>query len=363
LKYIAEYRNPVLVSKLADKIWALVSQNWSIMEICGGQTHAIMKYNISELLPPQITLIHGPGCPVCVTPLEMIDKALFVADMDDVILASFGDMVRVPGSKSDLLKARAEGADVRIVYSPLDAVKIAIDNPSKKVVFFAIGFETTAPANALSVLQAAGLGISNYSLLCAHVLVPPALETILSSGNACIDGLLAPGHVCLITGYDGYIPIARKYGIPIAVTGFEPVDILKGIYEVVKQLESGEHIVRNCYERTATQTGNSHARKNMYEVFEVCDRQWRGIGLIPDSGLKVRDEFALYDAEKVFDLGIIQTSEPEECIAGLVLQGRAKPSDCPVFGTVCNPEHPLGAPMVSSEGACSAYFRYHSNQF
>jgi len=361
LKYLEEYRNPELVKKLAGKISATVTRKWNIMEICGGQTHAIMKYNLPELLPSEISLIHGPGCPVCVTPLEMIDKALALAAMNEVILVSFGDMARVPGSSSDLLKAKAEGADVRIVYSPLEALKIARDNPGKKVVFFAIGFETTAPANALSVIKASEQNLDNYFILCAHVLVPPALEAILSSGAAKIHGLLAPGHVCTITGYDQYTPFAQKYGLPVAVTGFEPVDIMKGICETVRQLESGLHNVENCYERTVRRKGNPNAIATMNEVFEVCDRQWRGIGLIPYSGLSVRSSYARFDAEKQFDLGSIQTREAEACIAGLVLQGIARPSDCPAFGKSCNPEHPLGAPMVSSEGACSAYFRYQTS--
>jgi len=360
LKYLEEYRNPELVKKLAGRISATVTRRWNIMEICGGQTHSIMKYNLTELLPSEISLIHGPGCPVCVTPLEMIDKALALAEKEDVILVSFGDMARVPGSSSDLLKAKAEGADVRIVYSPLDALKTARDNKEKKVVFFAIGFETTAPANALSVIKASEQNLGNYFILCSHVLVPPALEAILSSGTAKINGLLAPGHVCAITGYDQYIPFAQKYRLPVAVTGFEPVDILKGIYETVYQLEKGVHTVKNCYERTVKREGNPNAIATMNQVFEVCDRQWRGIGLIPSGGLSVRAEFARFDAERQFDLTGIQTREAEACIAGSVLQGISRPPECPAFGRSCTPEHPLGAPMVSSEGACSAYFRYQT---
>lgn len=361
MKYLEEYRDPVLVKKLAAKISATVTRRWNIMEICGGQTHSIMKYNLPELLPPEISLIHGPGCPVCVTPLEMINKALALASMEEVILVTFGDMARVPGSSSDLLRARAEGADVRIVYSPLDALKIARNNLDRKVVFFAIGFETTAPANALSVIKASEQNLDNYFVLCAHVLVPPALEAILSSGNTQINGLLAPGHVCAITGYDQYSVFAQKYGLPVAVTGFEPVDIMKGIYETVRQLELGLHTVENCYERSVKREGNPEAAATMYEVFEVCDRQWRGIGLIPSSGLSVRSRYSNFDAEKHFDLTGIQTREAEVCIAGSVLQGIARPSDCSAFGKSCTPEHPLGAPMVSSEGACSAYFRYQKS--
>jgi len=300
LKHVEEYRNPELVKKLAGKISATVTREWKIMEICGGQTHAIMKYNLPELLPSNITLIHGPGCPVCVTPLEMIDKAIALAAMDNVILATFGDMARVPGSTSDLLKARAEGADIRIVYSPLDALQIARRNRDKKVVFFAIGFETTAPANALSVIKASEQKIDNYSILCAQVLVPPALEAILSTGNAQIDGLLAPGHVCTITGFGDYDLLAQKYRIPVAVTGFEPVDIMKGIYETVRQLESGLHTVENCYERSVTKGGNLNAMAAVNEVFEVRDMQWRGIGLIPSGGLSIREKYAGFDAEKLF---------------------------------------------------------------
>ena len=332
------------------------------MEICGGQTHAILKYNLPEILPSFINLIHGPGCPVCVTPLGMIDKALALAATDGVILATFGDMARVPGSKSDLLRARAEGADVRVVYSPLDALQTAIDNPKKKVVFFAIGFETTAPANALSVIKASELNIGNYSILCAHVLVPPAVTALLSTGNSRIDALLAPGHVCAVTGYEQYLPFSQKFGIPVAVTGFEPVDLMKGILEVVCQLEEKRHEVVNCYERTVRREGNLKALSSMYEVFEVCDRKWRGIGLLPGSGLSVRDKYTRFDAEKIFDLTAIDADEPSICIAGQVLQGIARPSECRAFGDLCTPEHPLGAPMVSSEGACSAYFRYQNQK-
>jgi len=358
LKYIDEYRDPDLVRKLAVKIAGSIKRKWSIMEICGGQTHAIMKYNLPELLPPEITLIHGPGCPVCVTPLEKIDKALVLASSEGTILASFGDMMRVPGSSSDLLKAKAEGADVRIVYSPLDALKIAISNPDRNVVFFAIGFETTAPANALALIQAARLELTNFFLLSSHVLVPPAIHTILSSDDTLIDGLLAPGHVCTVTGYGDYIDLANKFNLPISVTGFEPIDILHGILTTVQMLESGLHEVKNCYSRSVNSKGNLHALKAMYDAFEVCDRQWRGIGLIPGSGLAIRDKYSAFDAEKHFPINNMISKEPEICIAGEVLRGISRPSDCPAFGISCTPEHPLGAPMVSSEGACAAYYHY-----
>lgn len=358
MKYIDEYRNPDIVRKLVAKINGSVTRQWSIMEICGGQTHAIMKYNLTELLPQEITLVHGPGCPVCVTPLEKIDKALAIASTEGTILASFGDMMRVPGSSSDLLKAKAEGADIRIVYSPLDALKIATTNPDRKVVFFAIGFETTAPANALALIQAARMELSNFFLLSSHVLVPPAIRVILSSEDTFIDGLLAPGHVCTVTGYNDYIDLANEFSLPVAVTGFEPVDILSGILTTVEMLESGRNEVENCYARSVNREGNPHALVTMYEALEVCDRQWRGIGLIPGSGLSIREKYSAFDAEKHFTLNNIISEEPEICIAGAVLRGTSCPSDCPAFATSCTPEHPLGAPMVSSEGACAAYYQY-----
>lgn len=332
------------------------------MEICGGQTHSIMKYNITEMLPSQIRLIHGPGCPVCVTPLEKINKALALAMQNEVILTSFGDMMRVPGSSGDLLSAKAAGADVRIVFSPLDAVTLALENPARKVVFFAIGFETTAPANALALLRAAALKLQNFYMLCSHVLVPPAIRALLSSGHALIDGLLAPGHVCTVTGYEEYIDIASEFNIPIVVTGFEPVDILRGIEAVTGMINEGRYEVENRYERSVIREGNQLAMKTMYKTFTVCDRQWRGIGNIPMSGLAIREEYSIFDAERVFDLGNINTTESEICIAGKVLQGLATPNSCEAFGTACTPEMPLGAPMVSSEGACSAYYRYKTSQ-
>lgn len=358
MKYLTEFRDYKSAQALARKINEIIHKQWKIMEICGGQTHSILKYNIDELLPEKITLIHGPGCPVCVTPLEMIDKAIQIASRKDVIFTSFGDMLRVPGSELDLLSVKANGGDVRMVYSPLDAVKIAQANPDKKVVFFAVGFETTAPANAMSVLTAKKLGLKNYSILCSHVLVPPAIEALLSGFNSNINGFLAAGHVCTVMGYEEYIPISEKYSVPIVVTGFEPIDILQGIYMCVNLLEEGKPIVDNQYSRAVKKEGNLEAKQVIKTVFEVTDRKWRGIGLIPRSGFKLRDEFSEFDAEKIFDLGDIIVDEPEVCIAGAVLQGLKTPLECPAFGKECTPENPLGAPMVSTEGACAAYFHY-----
>jgi hydrogenase expression/formation protein HypD len=328
------------------------------MEICGGQTHTIVKSGIDDLLPSSLTLVHGPGCPVCVTPLEIIDKAIAIASHADVLFASFGDMLRVPGSEKDLLAVKAQGGDVRIVYSPLDAVKLAQQNPDKKIVFFAVGFETTAPANAISVWQAAQLGLKNYSILCSHVLVPPAMEAILSSPANRVQGFLAAGHVCTVMGYEEYLPLAEKYHVPIAVTGFEPVDILQGILMTLQQLEEGRSVVENQYSRSVRREGNRPAQELIHKIFQITDRAWRGIGLIPKSGYRVRDEYAAFDAENIFDVAAIQTHESPLCIAGQVMQGLKKPHDCSAFGVQCIPEHPLGAPMVSSEGACAAYYRY-----
>jgi hydrogenase expression/formation protein HypD len=328
------------------------------MEICGGQTHTIVKFGIESLLPKEITLVHGPGCPVCVTPLEIIDKAIAIATQPDVILASFGDMLRVPGSTNDLLAVKADGGDVRMVYSPLDAVAIAQKNPEKRVVFFGVGFETTAPANAMSVWQARQLGLKNFSLLCSHVLVPPAMEAILASPTCRVQGFLAAGHVCSIMGFEEYIPIAARYGIPIVVTGFEPVDILQGIYMTVRQLEEKRKDVENQYARVVRREGNVAAQKLLARVFEVSDRKWRGIGMIPRSGYKLREEFAAFDAERVFGVADVTAPESPLCIAGQVLQGLKKPHECSAFGKNCTPERPLGAPMVSSEGACAAYYHY-----
>lgn len=358
MKYVDEYRNALSVEKLIHEIRATVTRSWTIMEICGGQTHTIVKSGIDDLLPKEITLVHGPGCPVCVTPLEMIDKAIAIASLPDVIFTSFGDMLRVPGSEKDLLSVKAEGGDVRIVYSPLDAVKLAQQHPEKRVVFFAVGFETTAPANAMSVWQAHQQGLKNFSLLCSHVLVPPAMEAILSSSTNRVQGFLAAGHVCTVMGYEEYIPLALKYHVPIAITGFEPVDILQGILMVTKQLQQGRAEVENQYSRSVQREGNHFAQDRIYKVFEITDRSWRGIGTIPKSGYRLRNEFSSYNAERIFNIGAIDTHESPDCIAGQILQGLKKPPECCAFGTTCTPERPLGAPMVSSEGACATYYHY-----
>ena len=358
MKYLDEFRDGKAARKLSAEIKSVVTKPWQIMEICGGQTHSILKYSLEELLPEEITLIHGPGCPVCVTPLELIDKAIAIAQREDVIFTSFGDMLRVPGSKHDLLSIKAKGGNVKMVYSPLDAVKIAENYPDKNVVFFAVGFETTAPANAMSVIEAKRRGIKNYSILCSHVLVPPAIEALLSSKNNNIQGFLAAGHVCTVMGYEEYFPIAEKYNVPIVVTGFEPIDILQGILLTVKQLEAGKIEVQNQYSRVVTKEGNISAQKLLEEVFERTDRKWRGIGNIPSSGFKLKDEYSDYDAEKIFKVENIETEESPLCIAGEVLQGIKKPIECSAFGKECTPERPLGAPMVSTEGACAAYFHY-----
>jgi hydrogenase expression/formation protein HypD len=360
MRYIDEYRDGVLARKYLDLIAKITTREWTIMEICGGQTHTIMKYGIESLLPPAITLLHGPGCPVCVTPVEMIDKAIAIVQQPDVIMTSFGDMLRVPGSKKDLLTVKAEGGSIRIVYSPLDAVKLAQQHPDKKVVFFAVGFETTAPANAMAVWQAKKLGLKNFSILCSHVLVPPAIELLLSLPGTSIQGFLAAGHVCTVMGYEEYIPIAEKYKIPIVVTGFEPVDILQGIYMTVHQLEQRRCEVENQYARAVRREGNPGARKIIGEVFEICDRKWRGIGEIPHSGLKLRPEYIEYDAEILYNIETIETEESPLCIAGKILQGMKKPNECSAFGQQCIPEHPLGAPMVSSEGACAACYHFQT---
>jgi hydrogenase expression/formation protein HypD len=328
------------------------------MEVCGGQTHAIVKFGVDELLPPEINLLHGPGCPVCVTPVELIDKAVEIASQPNVIFTSFGDMLRVPGTGSDLLACKAAGADVRMVYSPLDAFKLAQANPDKQVVFFAVGFETTAPANAMSVYLAKQQGVTNFSLLVSHVLVPPAVEAILSSPRNRVQGFLAAGHVCTVVGYNEYEPLAAKYKVPFVVTGFEPLDILQGIYMTVKQLEEGRAEVENQYARAVQRDGNIPAQKIMREVFAVSDRKWRGIGQIPQSGLGLSAEYAEFDAERRFGVADYTAEESSECISGLILQGEKKPNECPAFGKRCTPEHPLGATMVSTEGACAAYYRY-----
>jgi hydrogenase expression/formation protein HypD len=359
MKYLDEYRNPEIVKKMFDEIHAITTKPWVIMEICGGQTHSIMKNGIDQLLPDKIELVHGPGCPVCVTPLEQIDKALEIASRPDVIFTSFGDMLRVPGSSKDLFMVKSEGADVRIVYSTLDAVKIARENPDKKVVFFAVGFETTAPNNAMAVWQAHREGLKNFSILVSHVLVPPAMEALLSSPQNRVQGYLAAGHVCTIMGWEEYIPIAAKYKVPITVTGFEPMDIVEGILLTVRQLEKGTHEVENQYARLVKREGNLPAQELIGKVFQVSNRKWRGIGEIPMSGLSLRPEFENHDADIVFDLGEIKVDEPPECISGIILQGLKKPHECPAFGKECTPQNPLGATMVSSEGACAAYFSYH----
>ena len=355
------FRDPALAKKLLEKIANIVTQEWRIMEICGGQTHAIMQYGLDQLLPPQIELLHGPGCPVCVTSLELIDKALKIAATPGVIFTSYGDMLRVPGSNGDLFSIRAAGGDVRIVYSPLDAVQIARDNPDREIVFFAIGFETTAPPNIAGVLQARALGLTNFSVLVSQVCVPPAIKALLSAPENRIDAFLAAGHVCTVMGYWEYPPIAEKYNTPIVVTGFEPVDLLHGIWMAVQQLENGTALVENAYSRAVSLEGNQAAQKMINSVYEVCDRQWRGIGMIPQSGWCLCEEYADFDAEKRFSVQDIHTHESEICISGLVLQGLKKPPECPAFGTLCTPEKPLGATMVSSEGACAAYYRYAMN--
>jgi hydrogenase expression/formation protein HypD len=358
MRYVDEFRDGAAARRLSEAIRRATTRPWTIMEICGGQTHTIVKFGLESLLPDEITLVHGPGCPVCVTPVEMIDKALAIASRPDVIFTSFGDMVRVPGSSKDLLAVKAEGGDVRMVYSPLDAVRLAGQNPQKKVVFFAVGFETTAPANAMAVWEARRLGLKNFSILCSHVLVPPAIEAILSSPANLVEGFLAAGHVCTVMGYEEYIPLAEKYNVPIVVTGFEPVDILHGLFMAVKQLEDGRVEVENQYARSVRREGNVKAKDLMARVFETVDRKWRGIGLIPQSGYRLKEMFAEHDAEKVFDVAAVETQESPLCIAGFVLQGLKKPHECSAFGVECTPERPLGAPMVSSEGACAAYYHY-----
>jgi len=358
MRFVDEYRDGEAVQRAAAAIRSVQRRPWALMEICGGQTHSILKFGLDQLLPSQVTLVHGPGCPVCVTPLELIDQAVDIAARPGVIFTSFGDMLRVPGSVKSLLQVKSEGGDVRIVYSPLDAVKIAEENPEREVVFFAVGFETTAPANAMSVWQAREKGLGNFSVLCSHVLVPPAIDAILGAPNCRIDGFLAAGHVCTVEGYEDYEPLAEKYGVPIVVTGFEPVDLMTGILACVTALEKGTHEVENAYRRSVTRKGNVPARQLVRRVFTVCDRAWRGIGVIPNSGLRLSDEFVDFDAARRFGSEHIRTQESGECIAGEILLGHKKPTECPAFGGKCTPDHPLGAPMVSAEGACAAYFSY-----
>jgi hydrogenase expression/formation protein HypD len=358
MKFLDEYRDSDAAQKLAREIARTVTRPWTLMEVCGGQTHAIVKFGLDELLPPTLTLIHGPGCPVCVTPLELIDKALEIAVRPEVIFCSFGDMLRVPGSTTDLLSAKAMGADVRMLYSPMDAIKLAEQNSAREVVFFGVGFETTAPATAMAIYQAACKQLTNFSVLVSHVLVPPAIEAILSSPDCRVQGFLAAGHVCAIMGYEEYLPIAAKYRVPIVVTGFEPVDILQGVLMCVEQLEDGRAEVQNQYSRAVQREGNRPAQQLIREVFEVVPRKWRGVGQIPHSGLGLREAYRAFDAEQRFGVANRRVEEPAECMSGLVLQGKVKPTECPAFGTRCTPEHPLGATMVSSEGACAAYYRY-----
>lgn len=361
MKYLDEYRDAAIARGLSARIRGRVTRPWVLMEICGGQTHTIMRYGLPELLPPEIELVHGPGCPVCVTPLEMVDRAIEIASRPGVIFVSYGDMLRVPGSHSDLCRVKAAGGDVRVAYSPMDAVKLARENPGRPVVFFAIGFETTAPANAMAVWQAKREGLSNFSLLVSHVLVPPAIRMILRSPANRVQGFIAPGHVCAVVGLEEYETLSAEFRVPIVVGGFEPVDLLEAIAMLVDQLEDGRTHLENQYSRSVTRAGSAAARQVTDEVFEVTERKWRGIGPIPESGYRLRQAYAAFDAEKIFDAGRIQAAEPPECIAALVMQGLKKPVDCPAFGSRCTPERPLGASMVSSEGACAAYYAYRRN--
>ena len=358
MKYVSEFRDPVLVERGLEGIRRTITRPWVLMEICGGQTHAIVRSGLDQLLPPEIELVHGPGCPVCVTPLEQIDKALAIASRPEVIFTSYGDMLRVPGSGKDLFGVRAAGGDVRVVYSPLDAVRLAEDHPDRQVVFFAIGFETTAPANAMSVLQAHAKGLKNFSVLVSHVRVPPAIRAILGSPTNRVQGFLAAGHVCAVMGYWEYLSIAESFRTPVVVTGFEPLDIVQGILATVRQLEKGRHFAENAYSRVVTEEGNRPAQGIIQRVFKEIDRKWRGIGTIPMSGWGLADEFEAFDAERRFQVEDIAPNESPLCIAGQILQGMKRPHDCSAFGGACTPEHPLGATMVSSEGACSAYYRY-----
>jgi hydrogenase expression/formation protein HypD len=359
MKYLDEYRDGDLTRVLLAEIRQVVTRPWVLMEVCGGQTHAILKSGLDRLLPPEIELVHGPGCPVCVTPLELIDKAIALASRPDVIFASYGDMLRVPGSKRDLFSVKAAGGDVRVVYSPLDSLEIAQGNPDKTVVFFGIGFETTAPANAMAVVQAKAQGIENFAMLVSHVTVPPALIALMESPDVRVDGFLAAGHVCTVMGSWEYEPLAARYKVPVVVMGFEPVDIARAILMCVKQLEEGRAEVENAYARSVERDGNRPAQAIINQVFEPCDRPWRGIGVIPQSGYRLRPAYAAYDAETRFpEVQAIATEESGICISGLVLQGLKKPNECPAFGQQCTPENPLGATMVSSEGACAAYYRY-----
>ncbi|MEX2579905.1 MAG: hydrogenase formation protein HypD [Verrucomicrobiales bacterium] len=358
MKFLDEYRDESLAKQIVSEIHRIVTRPWVLMEVCGGQTHGIVKYGIDRLLPDEVELVHGPGCPVCVTSLETIDKAHAIARREDVIFCSFGDMLRVPGSEADLLVLKSRGADVRIVYSPIDCLKIARENPAKQVVFFAIGFETTAPANAMSVWQAKKQGIDNFSVLVSHVLVPPAISAILASPENRVQGFLGPGHVCTVMGYEEYEPLSKEFGVPIVISGFEPLDILEGTLMTLRQLEEGRAEVENQYPRVVKREGNEGARSLVGKVFETCDRKWRGVGEIPRSGYRLRPEFREHDAERIFELGEIETDESGLCISGEILRGVKKPRQCPAFGKECTPDRPLGATMVSAEGACAAYFAY-----
>ncbi|HEX5167602.1 MAG TPA: hydrogenase formation protein HypD [Cyclobacteriaceae bacterium] len=362
MKFISEYRDPHLVRQYLTEITHVITKPWTLMEICGGQTHSLVKNGILDMLPQEITMVHGPGCPVCVTPLGIIDEAIYLAEKENVILCSFGDMLRVPGSEKSLLEVKAAGADVRIVYSPLEAVKIARENPDREIVFFAVGFETTAPANALSIIQADKMNVSNYSIIASHVLVPPAMEAILSDPETRIDAFLAAGHVCTIMGTEEYFPIAEKYQTPIVITGFEPVDLLQGILMAVQQLEKGESKVENQYARVVLREGNRLAQEAIHEVFDISNRSWRGIGNIQQSGYEVNKNYSHYNARRKFNLNLEATKENPDCISGDIMKGLKKPFQCPMFGTKCKPEHPLGAPMVSSEGACAAYYHYAASK-
>ncbi len=358
MKYLDEFRDADAARRLADAIAHTVTKPWVIMEVCGGQTHTIVKYGIDKVIPPCVELVHGPGCPVCVTSLEMIDRAHAIASRPDVVFCSFGDMLRVPGSHGDLLQLKSQGSDVRVVYSPLDAVNLAAANPDRKVVFFAIGFETTAPPNAMAVYLAKKRGLTNFSVLVSHVLVPPSITAILQAPGNRVQGFLGPGHVCTVMGYTEYEPIARRYQVPIVITGFEPVDMLEGVLWTVRQLEEGRAEVENQYSRAVRREGNQASKQLIDDVFEVCDRKWRGVGSIPKSGYRLRYEYRQHDAERIFEVDDIETNESSVCISGQVLKGLKKPHHCPAFGKECTPLTPLGATMVSAEGACAAYYAY-----
>jgi len=362
VKFVSEYRDPVAAREFAAAIHKITTRPWTLMEVCGGQTHAIVKFGIDELLPQGVTLLHGPGCPVCVTPIELVDKAVQIASRPDVIFCSFGDMLRVPGTQHDLFQVKATGGDVRIVYSPLDALKLAAQNPQKQVVFFAVGFETTAPANAMAVHRAKRQNVENFSILVSHVLVPPAIGAILSSPENRVQAFLAAGHVCTVVGFEEYFAIAEKYRVPIVVTGFEPLDILQGVYLAIKQLEEGRAEVENQYSRSVRRQGNRPAQELVTQVFRVIPRKWRGVGEIPQSGLGLAPEYATYDAELRFGVAAYTAEEDAECISGLVLRGVKKPQECAAFASRCTPEHPLGATMVSNEGACAAYYQYRRRE-